>query len=209
MWFTSRMHRRGTGRRLERATRFVPRLEALEDRSVPSTLTVLNNQDSGAGSLRDALGRARDGDTIVFAPGLNGQTIALTSDELAVKNSVDIEGPWASLLAVSGNDTNRVFDINAGLTVRIAGLTITHGRAAHDTGVGGGIQNLGSTVTVANAVFSSNIAVGGTSDAWGGAISNIPGDAVLTVTDSTFVGNQADGRVRNNGSMIAPGIVVG
>src|SRR6266446_4807987 len=75
---------------------FVPRLESLEDRTVPSTLTVLNNHDGGAGSLRDAIGHAKDGDTIVFAPSLNGQTIALTSDELAIKKSLDIEGPGAS-----------------------------------------------------------------------------------------------------------------
>src|SRR5260370_26423352 len=113
---------------------FVPRLESLEDRTVPSTLTVLNNHDSGAGSLRDAIGHAKDGDTIIFAPALNGQTIALTSDELTIKNSVDIEGPGADKLAVSGSDTVRVFDISEGLAVTIAGLTITHGRTSSGQG---------------------------------------------------------------------------
>src|SRR5439155_2002571 len=84
---------------------FVPRLENLEDRTVPSTLTVTNNHDAGAGSLRAAIAGAHDGDTIVFAAGLNGQTIALTSDELAIKKSLDIEGPSADQLAVSGSDT--------------------------------------------------------------------------------------------------------
>src|SRR5438309_7290973 len=109
MWFTSRVHRRETGRKPVRASRFVPRLEALEDRAVPSTLTVVNTLDKGAGSLRDTIGRAHYGDTIVFDPGLNGQTIALASDELAIKKSLDIEGPGASLLAVSGSDAVRVF----------------------------------------------------------------------------------------------------
>src|SRR5258707_902188 len=112
-------------RPVARRTAFVPRLQCLEDRTVPSTLTVLNNHDAGAGSLRDAIGHAHDGDTIVFASGLTGQTIALTSDELAIKKSLDIEGPGADNLAVSGNDVNRVFDISEGLTVKIAGLTIT------------------------------------------------------------------------------------
>src|SRR5579871_4786766 len=44
-----------------------PLLEALEGRDLPSTLTVLNALDSGAGSLRDAIGHAQDGDTIAFA----------------------------------------------------------------------------------------------------------------------------------------------
>src|SRR6266851_7675619 len=99
-------------RPVRRRPSFVPRLESLEDRTVLSTLTVLNNLDSGAGSLRDAIGHAKDGDTIVFAAGLNGQTITLTSDELAIKKSLDIEGPGADKLAVSGNDTNRAFDIS-------------------------------------------------------------------------------------------------
>src|SRR5438270_13490768 len=128
MWFTSRQHRK-PGRNPVNERRFVPRFEDLEDRTVPSTLTVLNNLDKGAGSLRDAIAHAKDGDTIVFDPGLNGQTIALTSDELAIKKSLDIEGPGASKLTVSGGDQYRVFDISEGLTVTIAGLTITHGRA--------------------------------------------------------------------------------
>src|SRR5207302_1189606 len=48
MWFLSRIHPRKAGRKLARGSRFLPRLESLEDRTVPSTLTVLNNLDSGA-----------------------------------------------------------------------------------------------------------------------------------------------------------------
>src|SRR5467141_3269886 len=121
MWFTSLFCRPKQFRKQARVGRiaspayrkrsFVPWLESLEDRTVPSTLTVTNNFDSGAGSLRDTIKAAKSGDTIVFASSLNGQTITLTSDELAIKKSLDIEGPGASLLAVSGNDTFRVFDI--------------------------------------------------------------------------------------------------
>src|SRR5262249_60545069 len=105
--------------------------------------------------------------------------------------SLDIEGPGASLLAISGNDANRVFNVNERLTVTIAGLTITHGRAPQasggngEGGGGGGILNAGSTLTVANDLFSYNDA-----EARGGGISNHVG-SVLTVTNSTFVGNRA------------------
>src|SRR5262245_14159500 len=108
--------RGGPTKRSGRRQSFTPRLENLEDRTVLSTLTVLNKLDTGAGSLRDAIGRARDGDTIAFAANLNGQTIVLTSDELTIKKSLDIEGPGADKLAVSGNDTFRVFEmVNQGL----------------------------------------------------------------------------------------------
>ncbi|MFL5340385.1 MAG: hypothetical protein ACJ8F7_09560 [Gemmataceae bacterium] len=158
---------------------------------MPSKLTVLNNHDGGAGSLRDTIGRAHDGDTIVFAAGLAGQTITLTSDELAIKKSLDIEGPGADKLAVSGNDTYRVFDVvNQGLTVTIAGLTITHGHGggggAGSGGGGGAILNASSTLNVVNDVVSNNQA-----DTRGGGITNQNG--VLTVTNTVFIGNQAIG----------------
>ena len=50
-----------------------------------ATLIVTTTADSGAGSLRQALADASDGDTIQFESGLNGQTIGLTSGELAIK----------------------------------------------------------------------------------------------------------------------------
>jgi hypothetical protein len=146
---------RASGRRS-----FLPRLEGLEERTVLSTLTVLNALDSGAGSLRHTIKQANDGDTIVFAPSLAGKTITLTSDQLTIKKSLDIEGPGASLLAISGNDANRVFDIKEGLTVTIAGLTITHGRFAGNKG-GGAILNVGSTLNLANDVLSHNVAKSG------------------------------------------------
>jgi hypothetical protein len=174
---------------------FRPLLEALEGRDVPSTLTVVNTLDKGAGSLRDAVVHARDEDTIVFDQHLSGQTIALTSGTLVLKHSIDIEGPGAGLLSISGSDRSRVFDIGAGLTVTIAGLTITHGRAAGNWG-GGGILNVGSTLNLVNDVFSDNRAIGSNADATsmgGGAVTNRNG-GILTVTACGFTGNQAVGR---------------
>jgi hypothetical protein len=174
----------------------LPRLEVLEDRILPSTLTVLNNLDSGAGSLRAAITNAKSGDTIVFAPSLNGHTITLTSDQLEIHKNLVIEGPGACLLTISGNGANRVFDISGGLTVTIAGLTVTHGLGKGDiqgnnsgASGGGAILNGGSTVNLASDVFSYNRALN-----HGGAITNGPG-SVLTVVSSTFVSNQAVGQV--------------
>jgi hypothetical protein len=196
MWFTSLfrcpkkypkpVHVRRIGNSSHPRRSFVPRLESLEDRTVPSTLTVLNNLDSGAGSLRDTITNAKSGDMIVFAPSLNGQTIIVTSDQLEIKTNLDIEGPGAGLLAISGNDINRVFDISEGLTVTIAGLTITHGRTRSNQG-GGGINNVGSSLTVAHDVLSYNVA--NSLVAEGGAIDNAGG--TLNAIDTTFTGNQA------------------
>ena len=180
----------------------LPIILGMAGTAAASTLTVTNASDKGPGSLRGTITNAKSGDTIIFAPSLNGQTITLTSDQLTINNSIDIEGPSASLLAISGSDTNRIFNINEGLNVTIAGLTLTHGRAvggnsnpAGGGGGGGAILNAGSTLTLANDVFSENVSLGNSAGPKGGAIANF-GSGFLTVTDSAFVNNRADGRVK-------------
>ena len=168
------------------------------------TLTVLNNLDHGAGSLRDAIKQADGGDTIVFDSSLNGQTITLTSGALAISTSLDIQGPGAHLLAISGNNQSRVFDLSQNLdkptvAVTIAGLTIRDGLSS--SGAGGGIFSRGSTVTLINDVLSNNIA-NGASDAdhaaRGGAVATLEG-GTLIVSGCEFNGNQALATGTGNG----------
>lgn len=205
MWFTSLFHsqqRRSRGnqeRRLRhpapRRQSFRPRLEILEDRTVLSTLTVLNPLDSGAGSLRDTIAAASSGDTIVFDPSLEHQVIMLTGGELALTKSLDIEGPGWTKLTISGNNSSRVFNITGSdVTVTPAGLMITHGLAFQ----GGGIDNAG-TLTVSECAISNNQALGGNNDGangYGGGIFNEAG-ATLVVADSTLSGNTAIGEIGN------------
>src|SRR5499427_5355673 len=106
--------------------------------ALPATIIVVTNtNDSGPGSLRDALAIANDGDTI-DASGVSG-TILLTSGELQIHHNVTINGPGAANLAVNGNATSRVFE-NFASNVTISGFTITNGAAG---GNGGGILNDG------------------------------------------------------------------
>jgi hypothetical protein len=176
------------------------RLEALEDRTVPAMLTVMNNANDGAGSLRAILGGAHDGDTITFAQSLNNRTITLTTAELAVNASVNIQGLGASHLTVSGNDTYRVFDIASGKTVTIADLTIAHGHSSgmlgtdftYGYGGGGGILNqAGAHVTLNRDTLSDNTAEGAVGfTVAGGALLN-RGSA--TILSCQFTGNQVAG----------------
>src|SRR6476469_2715822 len=61
---------------------------------VPASITrfVTNLNDSGTGSLRDAIAISASGDTINFS--VTG-TITLTSDELSVNHNLNIIGPGA------------------------------------------------------------------------------------------------------------------
>ena len=91
-----------------------------------TTITVTNTNDSDPGSLRQALADANDGDTIDFDPSLNGQTITLTSAELAINKSVTISGPGAPFLtiSISGIQFTRIFHVMPGQSVTIDGLKV-------------------------------------------------------------------------------------
>jgi hypothetical protein len=172
--------------------RVVPRLEALEDRTVPSTLTVTSAADDGSAvTLRAVIAAASSADTINFAPSLAGQTITLTKGELAITQSLDIEGLGANQLSISGNNQSRVFDITASTaSVTIAGLTIRDGLDFY----GGGITNVG-TLTVNYCTLSGNGAYSPDPEASdGGAIDN---SGTLTINNSTISGNTAIGAPGN------------
>jgi hypothetical protein len=179
----------------------VPSLLTLEDRTLPSTLTVLNNADSGDGSLRAAIIVAQNGDQIIFDQSLQGQTITLTSGELAITKDLAVEGLGADQLAVSGNHASRVFDISGGVTVTMTGLTITDGLVAPGTAdaLGGGVFNNGGNVTLGGVTLQNNVARGGAGtqshgagyQARGGGLYSSGGS--VTIADSTIDGNQAIG----------------
>src|SRR6516225_10243172 len=109
---------------------FRPRVEVLEGRYVPSTLAVTNNLDNGSvGSLRYEVAQAKKGDTIIFAPSLDGQTITLGGAELDITKSLTIQGPGAGLLTINGGadgiDNNvgaRVFAVENKTNVTLSGL---------------------------------------------------------------------------------------
>src|SRR5438128_324636 len=159
-------------------------------------ITVTNTNDSGSGSLRQALAEAHDRDTIDFDPALNGQTILLTTAELAIAKNVTISGPGANLLAVS-RDQNapgfRIFHVAPNHTVIIQGITITHGIDV----TGAGIWNDHATLTVNSCAITGNSATD--SKYAGGGILNDgfccglgSGPATLNVANSTISGNSAN-----------------
>lgn len=196
MWFQNWQRPRISPRR----HCFRPRLEALDDRLVPSTLTVTNTSGygtAGDGSLRGEIAAAYSGDKIVFDPSLSGQTITLNpyDGELVINKNLTIQGPGAPLSPVTISGFNsRVFEVDGtGTVVSLSNLNIVSGngvalnsssRGATD-GDGGAIWN-GGTLTINGCNLSNNTAINGFGLGLGGAIYNA---GTLTVSNSTLDNN--------------------
>jgi len=152
---------------------------------------VTNTNDSGPGSLRNALGTANSGDTIVVPAG----SYQLTGGELAITTNLTLSGAGAASTVITrASKANfRILHVTSGRVpgpVVISGLTIRGGNAAPYAS-GGGILNEGdglltvrnSTVTANNAEASDNIV-----DHGGGGIYSI-GAGGLTVVTSVISEN--------------------
>src|SRR5436190_1098295 len=80
-------------------------LAAQYDRPHAATIVVTNTNDSGIGSLRQALLASQNSDTIQFDSSLNGQIIILTTGELLINKSITINGPGSNLLTIMRDQT--------------------------------------------------------------------------------------------------------
>jgi hypothetical protein len=162
-------------------------VEVLEDRTAPSVLTVTTPADSGDGSLRAQVAAAANGDTINFDPGVRG-TIRLTSGELLLDKNLIIQGPGATLLAVSGNNASRVFEVAAGVGVTWSGLSVTGGRTA-DRG-GGALVNGGAALGLSDLNFNGNVvSVSSTAASLSAAGGGLWNAGALTLTNVALSGN--------------------
>lgn len=146
-----------------------------------ATITVTNTNDSGPGSLRDAVATAAPNDLIDFnLPGCPC-TITLTSGEIVIDKFLYVRGPGAGVLAVSGNHASRIFRVVAG--GEISGLTLMNGNATD----GGAIHNTGNLTL--NVVAIS----GNTASNAGGGILNVFAAGTVNAFFSTISGNTAGG----------------
>ncbi|MEZ5405028.1 MAG: choice-of-anchor Q domain-containing protein [Verrucomicrobiia bacterium] len=150
-----------------------------------ATLTVFNNADNGAGSLRNTIAVAAPGDDIIFINTLNDQTITLTSGQIVIDKTLTINGLGATNLTISGNTNGRIFSIPFDTTNVISNLKLTRGLALSASG--GAIRHLNGVLTVSNVIFATNFA-----EQFGGGIANLL-NGTLNVMGCTFVNNAAQG----------------
>src|SRR4051794_26027465 len=183
-----------------------------------ATFTVSNLNDSGPGSLRQAILDANQNgagsDDIVFASGLSGAINVGSTDGsgLYPGTAMNIQGPGAGQITLQGTGVDYVVytgldfggcGANPGDPITISGLTITGGSATgKNSGTyirGGGVFNKDATLTIANSVIATNYAQDD-----GGGIYSYSAQGAVTVVNSTISGNRAG--VTGDGNAYGGGI---
>ena len=192
------------------------------------TFTVSNTNNSGVGSLRQAIDDANNtagADVIVFSNTLANQTITVISPFLVITSDMTIDGSGASNLTISGGNTSRIFWIQNG-TITIQNLTLADGYARGGGGAGGGMgaggaifmhegkQDLNTPTGVLsgsidlrllNVTLKNNQAIGGTGGtgaAGGGGLGGNGGTGAGGVLGN---GIQAGGSVTNASGNVGMG----
>jgi parallel beta helix pectate lyase-like protein len=167
------------------------------------SIPVTSCDDSGSGSLRNAVDSAVSGDTVDLTQ-LGCSTITLTSGDIAIaQDDLSIEGPGAAALTVSGNDVYSVFRHSGSGTLAVRGLTIAHGRkylpaSANIDTRGGCIYSKGSVDAENVLIEHCYVGTGNTSYLGrGGAILASVG---ITLTNSTITASAAGGSQNFNGA---------
>jgi len=108
----------------------------LKTSAFAETVTVTNLDDSGAGSLREAVAKAQSGDIISFM--ING-TIVLKST-ITIDKHLNIWAPDEESVIVSGSGQIQPFNITGNVTIR--NLHIINGKATY----GGAIAASGKLI---------------------------------------------------------------
>jgi hypothetical protein len=137
-------------------------LQSQQAEAAVADIVVTTLDDSGAGSLREAITTANNNagdDTITFSNSLTG-TITLASSLPKITDNVTVTGPGEDVLSVSGNNTLQIFRVEPGKELVVSNITLKSG--ANISEQGGLIYNDRGVVEANNVTFSdmaSGIAV--------------------------------------------------
>jgi hypothetical protein len=164
------------------------------EQAAPQDITVTTSTDSAVDpgtTLREAIEQSENenltgSDRILFAPGVTG-TIALSGQQLPqIHEPLQIVGPGATSLSVSGSDASRILSLqtNPGDDVKLSGLTLTHANPGNAV-EGGAILAQGADLTVQDSTISDSAAQDGGAIFFSGAAGS------LALRDSTISGNDA------------------
>jgi len=148
-------------------------------------IVVTNCQDSGNGSLRQAVQTGAPGDPIDLTQLTCGQ-ISLTTGRIDVNRDLLIQGPGPDILAIDGTHTDRIFNQNGNYTLALYGLKLQHG---YSNTFGGGCVYSKGPLQLNNTVITSCqvLDFGGSGNYLGGAVL---ANSTLIMINSTLTNNQ-------------------
>ena len=172
--------------------------------SIPTTYTVTSTDDSGPGTLRQAILSANSdaaatpgsppADTIVFSNSTAGgainffdgsqYTISLLGALPAITDPVTITGPGATALTVANLAAGsfQIFSTNPGAaySVTMSGMTVSGG----NSGTGAGVDDVSGSLTLTDMTLTGNSTSGN-----GGAVAITAAGGTLTLTNDTLTNN--------------------
>ena len=152
---------------------------------------VANQNDSGPGSLRQAVIDAAPGETIVLPAG----TYSLTSGPLKVDKSLALSGHGPGDTTIRSGAPFRVIETKGKVDLTISGVTIRDGMVLSGVAQGAGIHADEGSLALREAAVIDNVASSaGTGPGGMGGISQgggIYAGGRLTLTDTTVADNEA------------------
>jgi len=163
--------------------------------AVPANSIVVHNcNDSGNGSLRDALNNANSGDTIDLTQ-LSCSTITLTTGSILFnQTTITLQGPGAKYLSIDGNSAYAPLLHAGGGTLYVNDLTVEHGRkyftnAQVDSARGGCIFSSGSVFLSGSKV--DDCIVSDTNDAYLAIGGGVYAYAGISISNSAITNNKS------------------
>ncbi len=114
--------------------------------------TVINTNDSGAGSLRNTISCVDPGSTIYFSLPAMSQ-INLTSGEISINKNISLLGSGLTNLTLTGNNSSRIFHITSGNTLVLKDLSL---KDANGPAPNGGALFVEGNLSLENVLFEHN-----------------------------------------------------
>jgi CSLREA domain-containing protein len=169
------------------------------------TVTKSNNSNDGACnadcSLREAVGAADSGDTVVFSPNLLGQTITLGGSDINITKRITIDGFLndPNVAFISGSNTSRHFYVEDGAGLDLRNITLVQGNGKAVDGQVGTTDGGAIYVRPTATLLLDRVSIRGNAAYFGGAISL--GSGTHRFINSSITGNSgsAASAIFNNG----------
>jgi hypothetical protein len=140
----------------------------VSDLAQASAHIVTNTNDSGSGSLRQAIldGYADTSTPVLIDASLVSGTITLTTGSILIYHTMTILGPGPDQLTISGNNASTIFYTGSGNfvpymeSITISGLRLTKGRNNAAKHAASAINNACGNLTLLDVAVDSNSANG-------------------------------------------------